>query len=486
MLVLAGPAMAATIVVDAGGKGDYTTIGEALCARLDGDVIEVRAGDYFEGDLYSTAGCGQGGDLTLEGEDPYTTRVIGDDTYYYGLVARGDVVVRGLGFSGFTSGEDAALVHGGCVDVEPCSFLVEDALFEGNDMLADVLVTTGDIVDGVVRNSVFQNSSRGVVDIYIDGSMTVENNVFVDVDYPYVACLYAYQEDIPHDFVHNTVVGAMVGVFRSRGYPDSGECEMTIANNVFSHTETVYGVFTHGQDAIFAHNLLYDYTELSYVGGTGKYAGYEIEDSYGNLEGEPEFVHYSDEEKDLSLLDLRLLGSSDAIDLGSVSFGAEVTDADGTERPLDGDLDGEALPDAGAYELDPDLDDDGYADEALGGTDCDDGDASIGPGAEEVCEDGVDQDCDGLDGTCLDTADTGDTNAGADSGTGHTGGIDSEDLGDSAADTGPGASDTGGAGKTGCGEGCAATPAGAWWLAWLVVWVRLRQGRKRVEAERTA
>lgn len=41
-----------------------------------------------------------------------------------------------------------------------------------------------------------------------------------------------------------------------------------------------------------------------------------------------------------------------------------------------------------------DNDDDGYADEACGGTDCDDEDDSIYPGAEEVC-DGVDNDCDG-------------------------------------------------------------------------------------------
>jgi len=43
-----------------------------------------------------------------------------------------------------------------------------------------------------------------------------------------------------------------------------------------------------------------------------------------------------------------------------------------------------------------DADGDGYLDEACGGTDCDDTDPAVYPGAEEVCTGGVDDDCDGL------------------------------------------------------------------------------------------
>lgn len=53
-----------------------------------------------------------------------------------------------------------------------------------------------------------------------------------------------------------------------------------------------------------------------------------------------------------------------------------------------------------------DADCDGY-----GGTDCDDGNADVYPGATEVCGDGVDQDCDGVDLDC-EVEDTGTEDAG--------------------------------------------------------------------------
>ena len=71
-----------------------------------------------------------------------------------------------------------------------------------------------------------------------------------------------------------------------------------------------------------------------------------------------------------------------------------------------------------------DLDGDSYGSVGCGGTDCNDGDAQINPGAVEDCYDGLDNDCDGL-------ADAGDSDcAGDDDDT-----VDDDDNGDD--DDGP-------------------------------------------------
>ncbi len=66
--------------------------------------------------------------------------------------------------------------------------------------------------------------------------------------------------------------------------------------------------------------------------------------------------------------------------------------------PIDSDGDG-ALDACGAP---PDGDGDGYPGAASGGSDCDDGNPALNPAATDIVGDGLDQNCDGRDGTDVD------------------------------------------------------------------------------------
>lgn len=70
-------------------------------------------------------------------------------------------------------------------------------------------------------------------------------------------------------------------------------------------------------------------------------------------------------------------------DDASVHPDADDVIVDGVDQNCDG-LDG------------PDADGDGFVDGEAGGDDCDDGDANVYPGADEIWDDGLDQDCDGV------------------------------------------------------------------------------------------
>jgi len=75
-----------------------------------------------------------------------------------------------------------------------------------------------------------------------------------------------------------------------------------------------------------------------------------------------------------------------------------------------------------------DVDGDGYEDMECGGTDCDDSDPTIHPGAPEICDDGIDQDCDGEDEPCGQCEDLDGDGYEAE----HCGGTDCCDAGDEA------------------------------------------------------
>lgn len=102
----------------------------------------------------------------------------------------------------------------------------------------------------------------------------------------------------------------------------------------------------------------------------------------GNIDADPIFVGDGD---------YHLIASSPCIDAGT-DIGV-YTDIDGDVRSLGDGFDMGADEHTGECW---DSDRDRHEDEVCGGDDCDDTDSSVYPGAPEICEDGLDNDCDAL------------------------------------------------------------------------------------------
>jgi hypothetical protein len=156
-----------------------------------------------------------------------------------------------------------------------------------------------------------------------------------------------------------------------------------IRNSIAAHNA---GAGIEGEDYA-AYNLAWDNAGGDWYGDddwTGR---------LHNLSGaDPLFVAFTDD-GDWTDDDFHLQAGSPAIDAAAADF--PDTDLDGVARPQDGDGDGVARADIGAYEWGSvDADGDGWY---LDGGDCDDTDIAINPGMDDLPYDGVDQDCDGSD-----------------------------------------------------------------------------------------
>jgi hypothetical protein len=125
-ILLAAPlAAAGVIVVDAAGGGDFTTVGAAIGAAMDGDILVIRPGDYTAEPALDTAGKA----LVIVGDTGGTTLlpVLTVDQVAAGKTA----VLRHLsfepsGFGGLPQGTVRVTNNLGRVHIEDCQIRGRD------------------------------------------------------------------------------------------------------------------------------------------------------------------------------------------------------------------------------------------------------------------------------------------------------------------------------------------------------------------------
>lgn len=194
--------------------------------------------------------------------------------------------------------------------------------------------------------------------------------------------------------LYNSTVASNTAAKGGGGLTCIDLCSITLLNNIFAYNVAdqgggvniiVPGVLT------FENNNVYGNLAENY-GGIPDQSGRK-----GNISLDPRFVAPSISSP---TPDFGLQSDSPCLDAGddlSELFPPE--DLNQVPRPFDANQDGASAYDLGALEFEYDVDGDQYL---VSDGDCVEGDISIHPQAPEVCDDGIDQDCDGVDLSCQD------------------------------------------------------------------------------------
>lgn len=239
-------------------------------------------------------------------------------------------------------------------------------------------------VSTTVEHSPWDGSNGGTFHLQMTNNIFDSPTAGVSIDYRLAdPGPGSAQADLRALLVNNTFVGCGTGVkvHTTPHLPGQDTVTTLIQNNIIADGEL--GVEVDGTDGHQFEVLLNDVHDNS----LGNYVG-DISDQTGlngNISADPLF-------RDPAAHDFRLSPASPCVDAGGAGAAVPSTDHAGTPRPVDGNLDGVAESDMGAFEFAPvDEDSDGY----FLGEDCDDTDPAINPGAVDLPGNAVDEDCDG-------------------------------------------------------------------------------------------
>jgi hypothetical protein len=322
LAVLAGPAEAANVLRV---PADFPTIQAAIDAAAPGDTVLVSPATYSENISFN------GKDVTVKSTSgPASTT----------LDAHGSTGVQigpGGTLEGFTV-ENGAAFFGAGMAVSGNGSLIRGNIFQNNMQFGGGFgaAIAGNFSSPTIEENLFRHNScdaqfiSGVVAFVNFSSPVIQNNVFADN--PCRAINMTLPSGSAPVVIDNTIVRNAAGVRVDGRIPSA---DQVYRNNVIVAND-VGLVVDFGNPPTWDHNLVYG--NGTNYGGIADQTGLN-----GNISADPLFVN--------SVAgDFHLQAGSPAIDAGSNAL-APLGDFDGVTRPQDGNGDGVAVFDIGAFEF---------------------------------------------------------------------------------------------------------------------------------------